>query len=191
MNNQDLIAVSHLASAISIPFLFAIYIWQARMLRKQLKERRRQILVSSFNHFSSMYSATMKEIPKENDELYERPSWWYRYWDMMSAEAIFYRRGYIDDITFILWMQELARHMKGAPHDRVYMGTFEQNLESRLTLLAEIDKPLHDFFHKIKTASNKEDQRERGKSVQDAAMMLKVEWERRKQNDKFYGTRKK
>ena len=93
--------------------------------RRQIEQQKEGTYVASIAHFSKMYHDIMSEIPKMEDAKDdEKERWWYRYWDMFSAEVHFHLCGYLDKTLFGLWAQELARNYQNCLHGAEYMGRY-------------------------------------------------------------------
>ncbi|MEO0719833.1 MAG: hypothetical protein AAFU68_08740 [Pseudomonadota bacterium] len=89
---------------------------QTALLRQSTDQQNTQIYVSTFNHFSNMYLSAMADLSTiDTADPRARASWWYRYWDIMCAEIIFHRKGYLDDVIFQTWMHELCVNLHKTP----------------------------------------------------------------------------
>ncbi|MEL6278722.1 MAG: hypothetical protein AAFQ73_09485 [Pseudomonadota bacterium] len=123
---------------------------QTALLRQSTDQQNTQIYVSTFNHFSNMYLSAMADLSTiDTADPRARASWWYRYWDIMCAEIIFHRKGYLDDVIFQTWMHELCVNLHKTPHDINEMGTFKEAMQGRIGLMRTIDGSVYNFLDRI------------------------------------------
>lgn len=168
--------------SLAIIFAAITVVFQARAFRihqKQLVQRQNQTFVSSFNHFSNMYFELMSTLPKESEAVFtlrERQTWWYRYWDIVCAEMHFFARGYLDRMTFEMWMQELGANLTRCPHDIEEMGTYLESLEERREMMHGIDSDLYRFLGQLQEVAAIAAPGERRQTIRDAVADLAPEF---------------
>jgi hypothetical protein len=113
--------------------------------RRQSEQQKEGTYVTSIAHFSKIYHDIMSEIPKE-PKADEKQRWWYRYWDMFSAETHFHLCGYLDKTLFGLWAQELARNYQNSLHGAEHMGRYADFHEKHFNRVFVQESTIKGFF---------------------------------------------
>lgn len=132
--------------------------------RRQIEQQKEGTYVASIAHFSKMYHDIMSEIPKET-EAHEIERWWYRYWDMFSAEVHFHLCGYLDKTLFGLWAQELARNYQNVLHGAEYMGSYSAHHGKHFDRVFVVESIIKAFFVEFRDCALKLKEQELAKAI--------------------------
>jgi hypothetical protein len=138
---------------------------QVRLQTEQVGLQQKEVLVTSYAHFSNMYLKVMADIPDADANVTTKTSWWYRYWDILIAEVNFCMMGYLDKLIFGLWMNELGRNFAAYPNGAVHMGTFAENCEPHFDRVLPPHHPIRLFFDELRACAVVNDAKLRAEKI--------------------------
>lgn len=119
---------------------------QLKELKKQIKLQHKEVYVTSFAHFSTMYHSLMAAIPENRDDDGAIARWWFRYWDLLIAETHFCFTDQLDPEIYELWVGEIVRNFSEAPHGVSHMGTIGDSQQKMLGRVLPEGHLIMQFF---------------------------------------------
>ena len=115
----------------------------------QLAESQRSNTIAAIGHCTDRYTTIMNSLPQEADADGIK-AWWYLYWDLMTEESVFFRKGLLDFEIYELWTNELVNVYNRGPHGLDYMGTRAENHEAYLEDRLPVRAAVREYFDGLK-----------------------------------------
>ena len=150
--------------------LFALFIgilfsyFQLRKISSSMLISQQANIVNAISHCCDRYERIFSDLPKHIKKK-EIEVWWYRYWDLYTAEFNFFCKSLIDPMTFELWINELATVYQRPPINRQRLLSRVERHKKYLDSTLPYYKELHEFFSKLNDISKITDSKQRAKRV--------------------------